>query len=104
MILTIELTAEQETALQAQASTAGLDASEYARQLLACDLAGPPTRTYTASELLKMPAEERSRYLRAAADLAAPEYEADLALPPHQRELTAISAIAGRDFLEESAL
>ena len=109
MTLTIELTPEQEAALQAQASAAGLDATEYARKLLTSDLAGLPVRepasnqTYSARELLKLPEEEQARYLRAAAELAAPEYEADLALPPHQRELTAISVVAGLDFQDEHA-
>ena len=101
MSLTIELTPEQETVLQEQASTAGLEASEYARQLLENDLAERINRTYTASELLQMPATEGSRSLRAATELAAPEYERDLGLSPRQRELTAISAIAGRDFMEQ---
>jgi len=38
MTLTIELTPEQEATLQAQANAAGMEASEYARQLLASDL------------------------------------------------------------------
>jgi hypothetical protein len=42
MTLTIELTAEQEAALQAQVSAAGMEASEYARHLLASDLAELP--------------------------------------------------------------
>jgi hypothetical protein len=42
MTLTIELTPEQEAALQAQAQAAGIDATEYARQLLAADLTDLP--------------------------------------------------------------
>jgi hypothetical protein len=103
LTLTIELTPEEEATLQARARAAGLETLEYARLRLVSDLPGEATRTYTALELLQLPAEERSRYLREAAELAAPEYEADLALPPDQRELTAISAIAGMDFREESA-
>ena len=40
-----------------------------------------------------MSENDRDRYLSEAAAHAAPLYEADLALPPEQRELTAISAI-----------
>ncbi len=40
-----------------------------------------------------MPEAERDRILSEAAAHAAPLYEADLALPPEQRELTAITAI-----------
>ncbi len=50
---------------------------------------------FTARQLLAMPAAERDRILSEAAAHAAPLYEADLALPPEQRELTAISAIGG---------
>jgi len=42
MILTLELTAEQEATLQEQATQAGLEASEYALQLLASDLISLP--------------------------------------------------------------
>lgn len=47
----------------------------------------------TARQLLAMPEAKRSRILSDAAAHAAPRYEADLALPPEQRELTAMSAI-----------
>ena len=40
-----------------------------------------------------MPEAERGRILSEAAAHAASLYEADFALPPEQRELTAISAI-----------
>jgi hypothetical protein len=39
LTLTIELTPEQEAVLQAQAQVAGVDVAEYARRLLALDLA-----------------------------------------------------------------
>ena len=42
MTLTIELTPEEEAGPQAQAHAAGLEASEYARQSLASDLAELP--------------------------------------------------------------
>jgi len=51
MTLTIELTPEQEAALQAQAMEAGMEASEYARQLLASDLVTEP-RPMTGAEIL----------------------------------------------------
>jgi hypothetical protein len=54
-------------------------------------------RHYTAAELLRMPIAERDRILRAQAERMAPLYEADLALPPHERELTAFTALDGVD-------
>ncbi len=51
------------------------------------------TQHPTARQLLAMPEAERGRILAAAAAHAAPLYEADLVLPPEQRELTALSAI-----------
>ena len=42
----------------------------------------PEARPLSAKELLRLPAEERDRYIRAACEKAAPLYAADLALPP----------------------
>jgi hypothetical protein len=42
LTITIELTPVQEAVLQAQAAAAGVDAAEYARQLLALDLTALP--------------------------------------------------------------
>ena len=53
----------------------------------------PSSRYSTARQLLAMPEAERDRILSEAAAHAAPLYEADLALPPERRELTALSAI-----------
>lgn len=54
----------------------------------------PPTRlNYTAREMLALPAAERRRIAEAQAELAAPEYERDLSLPPHERELTAFMVL-----------
>src|SRR3989442_4093916 len=50
-------------------------------------------RNWTARELLQLPLEERRRILAEQAEAAAPLYEADLALPPELRELTAFTAI-----------
>ncbi len=51
MTLTIELTPEQEAALLAQAKAAGLDATEYAKQLIASDLAAE-RRPMTGAEMI----------------------------------------------------
>ena len=51
MTLTLELTPEQEAALQAQATAAGIDATEYAQRLLASDLV-TERRPMTGAEAL----------------------------------------------------
>jgi hypothetical protein len=51
MTLTIELTPEQEVALQTQAQAVGMEASEYAWQLLASDLV-TERRPMTGAEVL----------------------------------------------------
>ena len=58
------------------------------------------SRSLTARELLSLPADKRDAYLRAAAEDAAPLYEADLALPPSERELTALTALDGEPLHE----
>ncbi len=50
--------------------------------------ASPLRLNYTAREMLALPAAERRRVAEAQAELAAPEYECDLALPSAERELT----------------
>lgn len=55
--------------------------------------AAPLLLNYTAREMLVMPAAERRRIAEAQAELAAPEYERDLQLPPHERELTAFMVL-----------
>ncbi|MGI4788255.1 MAG: hypothetical protein ACRYFS_05335 [Janthinobacterium lividum] len=58
---------------------------------------------YDATTLLMLPRVERNRILALAAEAAAPEYEADLARPVAERELTAFTALDGEPFLEDSA-
>lgn len=55
----------------------------------------------SARDLLRMPPAERDAYLRTAAESAAPLYEADLGLPPHERELTALTALDGEAFCDD---
>lgn len=54
-------------------------------------LPGPPNEPIVF-KLIRLSPEERGPYLAAGAAAAAPEYEADLALPVAQRELTACSS------------
>ena len=51
--------------------------------------------------LLSLPKAERYRIMEAQAALAAPLYEADLALPVSERELTAFTALDGDPILED---
>lgn len=104
MTLTIDLTSEQAARLQTEAESKGMLLQDYALRRLVGR--GKQSRNQTgknqvtARELLAMSPEERRPYLMAAAEAAAPLYEADLALPPAERELTAFTALDGEPFHE----
>lgn len=105
MTLTIELPPKTEERLNRAARRAGLNPEDFARSLIeALPLAAEldSDHKYTARELLKLPAMERSSYLREAAERAAAEYEFDMSLPETERELTAFSAVSGADFIDET--
>ena len=53
-----------------------------------------------AAYLLTLPRAERNQILAQAAESAAHNYEADLALPVAQRELTAFTALDGEPFFD----
>lgn len=53
------------------------------------------TQRQTTAEMLALPLPERRRIMAAQAAAVAPFYEADLALPPEERELTAFTALEG---------
>ena len=55
----------------------------------------------TASELLKLPKEARRGYLEKATLKAQTFYDADMALPESERELTCIQSASGQDFIEQ---
>lgn len=61
----------------------------------------PAPEKLDAAYLLTLPRAERNRILAKAAEAAAPEYEADLARPVSERELTAFTALDGEPFLED---
>ncbi len=58
-------------------------------------------RVLSASQLRLLPLAERAAYLQEAAATAAPLYDADLARPPRERELTAFTALDGEEFDED---
>ncbi|MGI4790048.1 MAG: hypothetical protein ACRYFS_14500 [Janthinobacterium lividum] len=92
MTLTFDISSEVESVLLEAARRQGKTPEQLAAETLRVNFA--PLETYpTARQLLAMPEAERSPLLSEAAAHAALLYEADLALPPEQRELTAISAI-----------
>ena len=62
---------------------------------------GPEKRD--AAYLLTLPRAERNRILAESAAEAAPEYEADLALPVGERELMAFTALDGELFVMPQA-
>ena len=99
MTLILDLSPEVENRLVKESARYGVEPKEYAKRVLEENL---KPHYLTAKELLRLPLEEQERYLSTAAVAAAPLYAADLALPPAERELTALATIAGADFLEEA--
>lgn len=99
--LTIELPDSQATRLRREAEATGIDESLFVSRLIESALSDESHQTrvsYTAYELNRMLKEERDRYMRVAAEDAAPLYEADLALPRQERELTLMSTLAGENW------
>ena len=98
MTITLNIAPAIKLALQKEAAKHGQDAATYAQTLL-------EERLRAACEsdpayLLTLPIEERDRILEAQAEKAAPFYEADLALPVAERELTAFTALNDDPVLE----
>ena len=92
MTLALHLPSEAEGVLLETARRLGKTPEQLAAETLRSNFS--PAVVYPmARQILAMPEAERSRILLEAAAHAAPLYEADLALPPERRELTAISAI-----------
>jgi hypothetical protein len=106
MSLTLELPEDIVVELRDEASRQGKDAVAFAEILLA--EAVQKTKSLRLQKekeadplyLITLPLEERRRIMRAQFEEAAPEYNADLALPLHERELTAFTALDGEPFLE----
>jgi len=93
MTITLELAPDVESGLSETARRQGKTPEQLAGETLRASFAVSSTQYPTARQILAMPEAERDRILTEAAAHAAPLYEADLSLPPEQRELTAISAI-----------
>ena len=93
MTITLELAPDVESGLNETARRQGKTPEQLAGKTLRANFAAPGSQFPTARQILALPEAERDRILSEAAAHAAPLYEADLALPPEQRELTALSAI-----------
>jgi hypothetical protein len=96
--MSLTLTREQEAKLQRKAARIGKPAEVVLDELLQ----EPEMQAPTARQLLALPKEERARILRAQAEQAAADYEADLARPVIERELTAFTALDSEPFSEYS--
>jgi hypothetical protein len=106
----LELPPDIENGLREKAARNGQDVTDYLRKILdeqgsageGHELAGNGNRPRESDPayLLSLPKAERDRIMEAQAALAAPLYEADLALPVAERELTAFTALDGDPILE----
>jgi hypothetical protein len=93
MTLVIEITPDVETRLQSAAAKRGLPVAEYAKALLERQVLPLAVR------VAALPPAEQDRLMAAAAEDAADLYDADLALPPDERDLTAFTALDGEPIL-----
>jgi hypothetical protein len=91
------LAPEIEQRLNWKAQQQGIEPADFVQNLLQRELT---PKEVDMKAFLALPREEQSRLLRKAAEEAAPDYAADLALPAAERELTAFSAISGDAFHE----
>ena len=97
MSITLELPPQTEAALKSEADRNGIPQEEVAAQLIQN---GVKSKPLTAREVMALPPDKRRAYMEAAADAAAPLYEADLAKPPAERELTAFTILDSEPFLD----
>ncbi len=100
----LELPPDIENGLREKAARNGQDVTDYLRQIagLPGELAGNADRPRESDPayLLSLPRADLALIMEAQAALAAPLYEADLALPVAERELTAFTALDGDPILE----
>ena len=106
----LELPPDVEDRLRERAAQRGQAVEDYLRLILDQPLDRSDSREWAGNldrpreadpaYLLSLPKAERNRIMEAQAALAAPLYEADLALPVTERELTAFTALDGDPILE----
>ena len=97
MSLVLELAPDVESRMNVKAAEYGVAPVDLVTQLIEREVI---LRPITARELLAMPREFQDAYLEAAAADAAPLYNADLARPVAERELTAFTALDGDPIYE----
>jgi len=93
----IELPAEVEEWLSVEAARRGQQPTELVTELLKREL---KPKEYDLESLLTLPRDEQERAMTEAFNDAAQLYNADLALPVSERELTAFTSL-DRDVLVE---
>ena len=97
MTLMLELAPEIEQRLTVEAARQGQQPAEFVNLLIEREL---KPKEFDLDALLALPRHEQDRIMQAAFDDAAPMYNADLALPVAERELTAFTALDGDDFAD----
>lgn len=97
--MSLTLTHEQEAKLHRKAERIGKPAEIVLDELLEEQEPQIPT----ARQLLALPKAERMQILQSQAAQASAEYEADLARPTAERELTAFTALDGEAFYDYPA-
>ena len=98
--VTLELKPDIEARVEAQARAKGLPVERFLEEAIE-DLVAP--REYDLDSFLALPREEQDRLLAEAAAEAAELYDADLARPVSERELTAFTVLDGEGFLDGAA-
>ena len=100
MSIYLELPPEVEAQLSEHAEGKGLDLADLIREMVESNLARQeiqslktPEGRWDFSRLRALPTADQDRIMERAAKDAAPLYAADLALPPHERELTAFGIL-----------
>jgi hypothetical protein len=97
MALLLDLAPEIEHRLSVEAARRGQQPAEFITQLLRREL-GP--KEFDLNGLLTLPRHEQERIMQKSFDDAASDYNADLALPAAERELTSWTALDGDDFAD----
>ena len=102
MTITLDIRPEVEARLRDRAAAFGEDLTHYVQRIVELESTGVLEHRWDYNKLMSLPFDEQDRILAAAAETATPLYEADLALPPAERELTAFTALDGEDFVFDS--
>lgn len=94
---TVQIGSLAENCLQIQAKKQNLSLTEYAQSLLERQ-----SRIMNPYELRELSRKDRNRLMAQQAEEAAPLYEADLARPIEERELTAFTALDGEPIYDDT--